>query len=123
MSTSTKAELPGLDYRGLQVKMKPSLRKTIRKTKVIVEGNLTINTVKSFLDFVPQVFESYDYVDFYLQNVESLDLSFIQTFYRLKEVKKSEEKTVTVDASLPDDLKKIVTQSGFDKLVFKVKNV
>ncbi len=118
-----KGDLPVLDYRGLLVNLKPSRRKTIKKTKVLIEGNLTINTVKQFLEYVPDVFKSYDYVDFYLHNVESLDLSFIQSLYHLKNVKVNSEKEVTVDAQLSDDLKKIITQSGFDKLIFKIKNV
>ena len=121
--TDNKSELPLLDYRGLLVSLKPSRRKTIKKTKVLVEGSLTINAVNQFLDFVEDIFDRFDYVDFYLQNVELLDLSFIQALYHLKKSKATVEKEVTIDAQLSDDLKKIITQSGFDKLIFKIKNV
>lgn len=119
----SKEDLPVLDYRGLLVSLKPSRRKSIKKTKVLLEGSLTINNVKPFLEFIPDVFTNYDYVDFYLQNIDSLDLSFIQSLYHLKEVKAQSQKVVTIDAQLSDDLKKIITQSGFDKLIFKIKNV
>lgn len=121
--TEKKIELPELDYRGLLVSLKPSRRKTIKKAKVLVEGSLTINTVNQFLEFIKDTFNRFDYVDFYLQNVELLDLSFVQALYHLKEAKAKIEKVVTIDAQLSDDLKKIITQSGFDKLIFKIKNV
>ncbi len=116
-------DLPVLDYRGILVSLKPSRRKTIKKTKVLIEGNLTINTVKQLLEYTASVFDNYDYVDFFLQNVESLDLSFMQALYHLREHKAKSQKVVTIDAQLSDDLKKIITQSGFDKLIFKIKNV
>jgi len=58
-----------------------------------------------------------------MQNVEAFDLSFVQAFYHLKEFQKKSDKVITVDSQLSDDLKKIITQSGFEKLIFKTKNV
>ena len=113
-----KGDLPVLKYRGILVSLKPSRRKTIKKTKVLIEGNLTINTVKQFLEYVTAIFDDYDYVDFYMENIESLDLSFIQALYHLRELKAKSQKVVPIDAQLSDDLKKIITQSGFDKLVY-----
>ena len=112
-----------IDDKGLLVWLKPSRRKTVRKTRVEVEGTLTINSARYFLQEIRPIFNKYDYVDFYLNQVESIDLSFIQSLYHLKTYYARQEKVVTVDAQLDDDLKKIITQSGFERLILKKKNV
>ena len=117
-----KAEsTPFIDAKGLVVRIKPSRRKTIRKTRVEMEGVLTINSAGVFLQQIKPIFSDYDYIDFYLNKIESLDLSFIQSLFHLKTFFGKQDKAVTVDAQLTDDLKKIITQSGFEKLIFKTK--
>ena len=116
-------QMPFIDARGLIVRLKPSRRKTIRKTRVEVEGTLTINSASYFVDEIKPVFEDYDYVDFHLNNIQALDLSFIQSLYHLKKLFGMQDKVITIDAQLSDELKKIITQSGFEKLILKTKNV
>lgn len=123
MQKEKTKQTPLIDEKGLTVWVKPSRRKTIRKTRVDIEGTLTINAANFFLDHIKPVFENYDYVDFYLNKIESVDLSFIQSLYHLKTFFAKQDKVVTVDAQLTDDLKKIITQSGFEKLILKTKNV
>ncbi|MEL7145906.1 MAG: hypothetical protein AAFO69_06030 [Bacteroidota bacterium] len=123
MQKDTVKQSPFIDEKGLVVWVKPSRRKTIRKTRIEVEGTLTINSANFFVQQIKPVFENYDYVDFYLNNIETVDLSFIQSLYHLKTFFAAKDKNVTIDAQLTDDMKKIITQSGFEKLILKTKNV
>ena len=103
--------------------LEPSKRKKIRKTRVFLEGELTINNVEGFIQRIHPIFESYDYVDFYLRKVTSLDLCFVQMLYHMQQSYGKKQKNVTIDSELSSDLKKIIVHAGFEELMFIPKLV
>jgi len=105
------------------ISFKPSLRKTVKKIKVILEGNLSINNSKAFIKQIQPVFEDFEKIDFHLTQVESIDLSFIQSLYHLKMLHGQEGKEVTIDSEISGDLKSMVINSGFEDLLFIPKLV
>ena len=108
--------------RNARLVLEPSKRKKIRKIKVILEGELTINNVDEFRLQIEPVFKDYDFIDFRQQEVTSLDLPHIQLMYYFQNhFKKS--KTVTIDSNLSVDLKKVIVNAGFEELMFIPKLV
>ena len=99
----------------------PSRRKKIKKTKVLLGGRLTIANVKTFTGHVKSVFENYDEVDFFFEQIESLDLSYLQVMSYVKTHYEGKGKKVTIDADLSPDMKKIFLQSGFHTSLFQPK--
>jgi len=101
----------------LTVKLIPSRRKTVRKTKMIFEGSLSLLEAGSIKDCLLSTFNDYDLIDIELRNISHLDLIPIQlikvfiSYYPAKKVK--------VDAELPFDIKIIAERAGFGSLLFK----
>ena len=114
---------PEIEIKDAVIHLKPSRRKKIRKTKVLLEGSLTINNVNQFKEEVTPLFDSYDYVDFQLKNIDRLDLSYIQMLFHLKQFYGNRNKSVTIDSELSGEIKKVVVQSGFEDLMFLPKLV
>lgn len=112
-----------IDLKNAEIILEPSKRKKIRKIRVFLEGELTINNVDAFMQRIHPVFKDYDYVDFSLRKVISLDLCFIQMLYHMKKNYGKKKKEVTVDSKLSSDLKKIIVQAGFEELMFIPKLV
>lgn len=105
------------------ISFKPSLRKTVKKIKVILEGNLSIKNAGMFVKQIEPVFEDFDTIDFYLTQVDSLDLSFIQSLYHLKSYYDQNDKKITIDSELSGEIKKMAINSGFENLLFIPKLV
>ena len=116
-----KIDVPKL--RNAKLILEPSKRKKIRKIRVILEGDLTINNVDAFKTEIEPVFNDFDFVDFLHRDVTSLDLCHIQLMYQIQQHYETKSKTVTIDADLPTDLKKVVVNAGFKELMFIPKLV
>ena len=101
--------------------LEPSKRKKIRKTKVILEGELGIKNAAAFQKKIIPVFDDYDYVDFFLKDVTVLDLSYIQMLYYLKKHFQNHGKVIKIDSALSAEVKKIVVRAGFEELMFVPK--
>ncbi len=108
--------LGGEDGSTLTVKLIPSRRKTVRKTKMIFEGSLSLLEADAIKSCLLTTFSEYDLIDIQLQNISHLDLIPIQlikafiSFYPDKKVK--------VDSELPFDIKIIAERAGFGSLLF-----
>ncbi len=114
---------PLIDFKGLIVILKPSKRKKIKKVRVSIKGALSIHNALHFKENIGEVFNDFDFVDFYLDEIDYLDLPFMQTLYHIKEYYAKVGKVVTIDSKFDDDLKKIIIRSGFENLMIKPKNV
>jgi hypothetical protein len=130
-STTTKEKKPvrelkfdtEIELKDAKILLRPSKRKTVKKVKVVLEGNLSIINSKNFLKEIAPTFEDYDYIDFFLDNPTALDLSFIQSLYHLKTYYANQNKNVTIDSELPAEMKKVVVNSGFEDLIIVPKLV
>ena len=109
--------------RNASIIIEPSKRRKIRKTKVILEGELTINNVDAFMQQIDPIFEDYDYIDFFQRDVTSLDLSHIQMLRHFQNHPTKKSKTVTINSELPTEMKKLMINAGFKELLFIPKLV
>ncbi len=123
-SSQDQSVLPEkIELRDALITLKPSKRKTIRKIKVILSGTLNITNVDQARESLLPVFEHFDYVDFHLQEIAALDLSFIQLLYHFKYGFSKKGKHVTIDSDLTGESRKIIVHAGFEELMFIPKLV
>jgi len=109
--------------RNAKLILEPSKRKKIKKTKVILEGDLNINNVDAFMLEIEPIFDDYDFVDFFQREVTSIDLSHIQMLHYFKNHPGRNGKTVTINSDVSPEMKKMVTMAGFKELLFIPKLV
>lgn len=112
-----------LKLRNAKFIVEPSKRRKIRKTKVIMEGDLNINNVDAFSQQIKPLFQDYDFIDFLMRDTTALDLSHLQMLYYFQNHFIKNGKTVTVDAELSPDYKKIIVNNGFKEFMFIPKLV
>lgn len=109
--------LGGEEGATITAKLIPSRRKTVRKTKLIFEGSLSLMEAEAIKKCLITTFTDYDVIDIQLLNITHLDIIPIQliklfiSFYP--------DKKVRVDSELPFDMKIIVDRAGFGDLMFK----
>lgn len=120
--TKTGAE-PVYKLRNASLIVEPSKRKKIRKTKVIMEGDLNINNVDGFIQQIKPLFDDYDFIDFSMREANSLDLSYLQMLYYFQNHFVKKGKTVTIDADLTPEFRKIIINNGFKEFMFIPKLV
>ncbi|MEP1093497.1 MAG: hypothetical protein ABJG78_00210 [Cyclobacteriaceae bacterium] len=120
-SAKSSGKKPSL--RNAKLILEPSMRKKIRKTKVILEGDLNINNVDAFMLEIEPIFDDYDFVDFFQREVTSIDLSHIQMLNYFKNYPVKKGKTVTINSDVSPEMKKMVITAGFKELLFIPKLV
>ncbi len=98
-------------------KLIPSRRKTVRKTKLILEGSLSLTEADAIKDCLITTFTDYDIIDIQLQNITQLDIIPIQMIKLF--INYYSDKKVKVDSDLPFDMKIVVERAGFGTLMFK----
>jgi len=98
-------------------KLIPSRRKTVRKTKLIFEGSLSLTEADAIKGCLITTFTDYDIIDIQLQNITQLDIIPIQMIKLF--INYYSDKKVKVDSDLPFDMKIIVERAGFGSLMFK----
>lgn len=116
-----KSELKNIEDETFKIWFTPSRRKKVKKVKVNLEGDLTIVNIEKVKESIAPVFDSYDYVDFVLENVSNIDVSCIQFLLAVDAHSKSIKKEVTVKANLSKGLKTLVSNAGFNPLIL-IKN-
>lgn len=109
--------LGGEDGSPLTVKLIPSRRKTVRKTKLIFEGSLSLIEAEAIKKCLLKTFKDYDVIDIQLINITHLDIIPIQLIQVF--IGHYPDKKVKVDSDLPFDMKIIVERAGFGSLMFK----
>lgn len=98
----------------MQISLQPSNRTKVRKTKMFIEGSLTIQNAAQFLEKIMDTLCNYDIIDIVVRNVQDIDLTFIQLIVSMK--KFNEEKNIKIMYELCNDHKKLLRNCGFDGL-------
>lgn len=101
----------------ITAKLIPSRRKTVRKTKLILEGSLSLMEADEIKKCLISTFTDYDIIDIQLQNITHLDIIPVQLISLF--IKFYKNKKVKVDSDLPFDMKIVVERAGFGSLMFK----
>ena len=101
--------------------VEPSRRKKVQKVRILLEGKLTIESVELFIDKMETVSGDYEQIDIFLSNIQGIDLTYTQALHHLKTYLEQMGKSITIDADLSAEHKKLVIQCGFSKLFFRQK--
>jgi len=94
----------------------PSKKKDEKRVNIVLENELTIYTVENIKNEIYKTFKDYDIIDFKLKKVNNIDLTFIQLFYSLKETALIQNKQVSFDVKIQDDLKLLLSNSDLKKI-------
>ncbi len=101
----------------ISIKLIPSRRKTVRKTKLIIEGSLSLLEAEILKDGLQTTFTDYDIIDIQLINITHLDILPIQLFKIF--INFYTDKKVKIDSDVPFDMKIIIERAGFGSFMFK----
>lgn len=102
------------------VEIIPSKRKTIKKTKVILSGKLTIENILLIKESLLSVFETYDFVDIVLEKVDQIDLTIIQLLHAINTEFTAQNKSITLKSNFSDEINQLITNAGFRGMFQKV---
>ncbi|MDT8411775.1 MAG: hypothetical protein RQ875_04875 [Vicingaceae bacterium] len=100
-----------------KVNLTPSKRKKVRKVKVEIEGDLSIVNIYKVKKEIVSVFENFDIVDINLDKIINMDMSCVQLLLAVKMYYSSLDKEITLKINLPEELKNVITNSGFKSLI------
>lgn len=98
----------------MQISLQPSSRTKVRKTKMFIEGSLTIQYATQFSEKTKDTLCNYDIIDIVVRNVLDIDLTFIQLIVSMK--KNSGEKNIKIINELSNDHKILLRNCGFENL-------
>ncbi|OFY84225.1 MAG: hypothetical protein A3F72_14460 [Bacteroidetes bacterium RIFCSPLOWO2_12_FULL_35_15] len=98
----------------MQISLQPSNRTKVRKTKMFIEGFLTIQYAGQFLEKTKDTLCNYDIIDIVVKNVQDIDLTFIQLIVSMKKVK--EEKKIKIIYELSSEHNNLLKNCGFENL-------
>ncbi|VAW28542.1 hypothetical protein MNBD_BACTEROID06-1247 [hydrothermal vent metagenome] len=101
----------------ISIKLIPSRRKTVRKTKLIIEGSISLPEAEILKDCLQTTFKDYDIIDIQLINITHVDIIPIQLFKMF--INFYTDKKVKIDSDVPFDMKIIIERAGFGSLMFK----
>lgn len=82
---------------------------------ITMEGDLTLQNAEQIKQNLVQALKQYQYLSLNIENVENIDLPFIQLLYALKKTVVNSGKELQIAALVPEDLQLILEHSGFDK--------
>lgn len=103
--------------------VEPSRRKSVKKAKVFIEGELSIYNTQELLSKIKEVLNQYDMVDFKIRNVKDIDLSAVQVLYYVKKHHEESDKQLTFQIEeLGMELKSLLVKTKYNKLLFKKPN-
>ncbi len=93
-----------------------SKKKSTQKAKVLkLTGDLTISRGEEILSQLRDAFEKNREVCVSLQEVESMDLSFLQLLCSAHRTAAVEKKTIVLEHSAPEMFQRVVKQAGFKR--------
>ena len=100
----------------LKITSKPSKQKVggIKFTKITIEGELTLSNALAVKEELITLLNKNDSLEVDCKSIQQIDLSGIQLLLALKQSAISQNKTIKLECDLPDDISKIIKNSGFD---------
>ena len=99
------------------IQIKPSKKKGENKVSIMLENELTIFSIENMKDKIIEAVKKYDIIEFKLNNVSNMDLTFVQLFYSIKTFAERLNKKISFDVELPDDIESLFSNSGLNKVL------
>ncbi|MDR2929100.1 MAG: STAS domain-containing protein [Cytophagaceae bacterium] len=86
---------------------------------VVFGGQLTISNIEKITEELNANRKKHKSIDISTENVENIDVTFVQLLYALKLSGQKEGFDVSISISVPDDLKSLLTNAGFSGIICK----
>jgi hypothetical protein len=109
-----------IELMDMTISIAPSRRKTVKLVRVTVQGKLTIKDVDQFMKTIKPLQKAYEMIEIILEEISTIDLSFIQALYHIKNSRTQSSANVT--ATFPIELKKNISNAGFNNFFFQTKH-
>ncbi len=90
-----------------------------KKDELIINcsGQLTINSIEKISEKIKDQIKEVSKVSIDVKEVDNIDLTFIQLIYSIKNSGKKNGYQVAISMELPEDLKSLIINAGFGKLL------
>lgn len=108
------------EARTVKITVTPSLRKSVKKVKVTIEGKLNLYNANYLVGEIKPIISDFDIIDLKLENIEEIDLSAIQTLYYFREMCARLDKSTSFNADgLSIEIKTMLVKTKYNKVLFK----
>lgn len=84
------------------------------KTKIVLEGELSIMYLQDLKDQFFRVLDEYDFVEIEVNKVTSIDISVLQLLCAAHRYACSKDKTLVLNKEISEDFKKAIVAGGFN---------
>lgn len=84
---------------------------------ITLSGNLTISNSKKIQQSLIEAFKPLKNISIEINEVENIDLSFIQLIYTLSVESKNFGKNINITSKLNEDLRLLIENAGFSELI------
>ena len=88
---------------------------------IVFSGQLTINNIDKIAESLKSNIKKIKSVDITTENVENIDLTFVQILYSIMKSGKNDGFEVLASINVPDDLKLLLTNAGFSGVISNIK--
>jgi len=99
------------------IQIRPSQKKGESTASIIFEKELTLFSFEGIIDKIIDTVVKYDHIEFEFKAVNNIDLAFIQLIYSIKETAKAQNKKITFNMELLDDIKLLINNSDLGKVL------
>lgn len=99
------------------IQIKPSKKKGEKKVSIILKNELTIFSIEQLQSKIIETVKNYDEIEFNLNEVSNMDLTFIQLFFSIKRTADKLKKKVSFNENLSDDIKTLFINSDLYKVL------
>ncbi len=99
------------------IQIKPSKKKGEKKVSIVLKNELTIFSIEQLQSKIIDTVKKYDEIEFNLNEVSNMDLTFIQLFFSVKITADSQKKKVRFNENLSDDIKTLFINSDLYKVL------
>lgn len=99
----------------LRIQQIPSVARKGRSVLLKVEGELVLGNAEPLRQLLVDLLPEAKSVRIVLQEVESLDLAFVQLLWSARKTAAKLEKNFTVEGTLPEEIMALLGSAGFEK--------
>ena len=85
---------------------------------ILMQGDLTISNIEGVKEQVLTAMNDFTNITVKLNDVENMDLSFVQLLYSISKTAKSRNSKIQFDINLSETIQTLLNHSGFKDLQF-----
>lgn len=90
---------------------------TANQENLVIQGRLTIENIQDIKTKLQEAVANFQNIQIYVEQVEAIDLTFLQLLYSLKRSFSETSKNISFNLMLSDENKTLLRQSGLESLL------